>query len=75
MNLFRRLFCKHSFDFIRNIYGDEIRYYGWKRSIWKCSKCGKLHYSRNLYQTHTSDTSNLIYKKFNVEIITNKFKL
>lgn len=44
MNILKRLFCKHTYTFIRNIYGDEIRYLGWKRSVWKCSKCGKINY-------------------------------
>ena len=41
MRFLKRLFCKHDLSFVRNIYGDEIRNYGWKRSIWKCNKCGK----------------------------------
>jgi len=48
MNILKRLFCKHTYNFVRNIYGDEIRYLGWKRSIWKCSKCGKIKYSEHL---------------------------
>ena len=49
MNIFKRLFCKHNYEFVRNIYGDEIRYTGWKRSIWKCNKCGKIKYSEELW--------------------------
>ena len=44
----RTLLCKHSYEFVRNIYGDEIRYLGWKRSIWKCTKCGNIHCSNEL---------------------------
>ena len=44
----KRLFCKHKYEFVRNIHGDEIRYVGWKRSIWKCTKCGKIYYSAYL---------------------------
>ncbi len=37
----KRLFCKHyKVTFVRNIYGDEIIHFGWKRSLWKCVKCG-----------------------------------
>ncbi len=37
----KRLFCKHyKVTFVRNIYGDEIIAFGWKRSLWKCVKCG-----------------------------------
>ena len=48
MNIIRRLFCKHNYEFVRNIYGDEIRLLGWKRSVWKCSKCGKIKLKDNL---------------------------
>ena len=38
----KRLFCTHNFEFVRNLYGDQIIEWGYKRSVWKCSKCGKL---------------------------------
>ena len=41
MRFFKRLFCQHELEFVRNIYGDEIIERGWKRSIWRCRKCGK----------------------------------
>lgn len=39
------LFCAHDFVFLRNLYGDQIN--DWSttvlvRSVWRCSKCGKL---------------------------------
>ena len=40
MNWIKRLFCKHQFVFVRNIYGDEINKCGGHRTLWKCSKCG-----------------------------------
>jgi hypothetical protein len=48
MNILQGLFCSHTYEFVRNIYGDEIRYLGWKRSVWKCSKCNKIKYSEYL---------------------------
>lgn len=48
MNILKRLFCKHEFEWQRNIYGDEIHYCGGKRSIWKCKKCGKIQYRGKL---------------------------
>ena len=39
-NFIKRLFCRHTYLFVRNIYGDEIIERGWKRSLWKCVKCG-----------------------------------
>ena len=37
-----RVFCKHNYSWIRNVYGDEIYMTGkFKRSWWKCNKCGK----------------------------------
>lgn len=44
MNLFKSLFCKHDYKFIRNIYGDEINHRCGKRSLWQCEKCGNLEY-------------------------------
>jgi hypothetical protein len=44
MNILKQLFCKHDYQFIRNIYGDEIIWRGWKRSEWRCSKCGRIKY-------------------------------
>lgn len=47
--LCKQLFCKHEWVHVSNIYGDMIRYTGWKRSVWKCKKCGRLKYKENLY--------------------------
>lgn len=45
IKFFRQFFCKHEKEvFVRNIYGDEILEYGWKRSIWQCEACGKYAY-------------------------------
>lgn len=49
-NIIRQLFCKHNYHFYRNIYGDEIIYCGYKRSIWKCTKCGKEIYKDELWK-------------------------
>lgn len=48
MNLLKRLFCEHEYEFVRNIYGDEINACRGYRSIWKCKKCGKIEYRKNL---------------------------
>jgi len=49
MGWIKRLFCKHEYEFLRNIYGDEINYCGGYRSIWRCKKCGALEYRENLH--------------------------
>lgn len=49
-NILKRLFCKHDYQLVRNIYGDEINYTGYKRSIFKCSKCNKYIYRDYLYE-------------------------
>lgn len=41
MKFIKRLFCKHEYEFVRNIYGDEINMVGGRRSWWRCKKCGK----------------------------------
>ena len=42
MKIIKQLFCRHKFNFIRNIYGDEIQECGYMRSVWKCQKCGAV---------------------------------
>lgn len=43
--------CQHKeLDFVRNLYGDEIVEYGWKRSIWQCKKCGGYVYQEHLHK-------------------------
>jgi hypothetical protein len=42
MKFIKRLFCRHSYAFYSNIYGDAIIDWGWKRSLWRCEKCDKL---------------------------------
>lgn len=37
----------HDMKFIRNIYGDDIIYFD-ARSIYKCKKCGKFEYRKEL---------------------------
>lgn len=41
MKFIKRLFCKHEYEFVRNIYGDEINMVNGRRSWWRCKKCGK----------------------------------
>lgn len=51
----KRLFCKHyKVTFVRNIYGDEIISFGYKRSLWRCEKCGALVLGDYLH--HSGDT-------------------
>ena len=40
MKLFKRLFCKHRYKTITNLYGDIINTFDC-RSILECTKCGK----------------------------------
>lgn len=48
MNWFKRLFCKHEYEFLCNIYRDEVIWCNGYRSIWRCKKCGALVYRKNL---------------------------
>lgn len=37
----KRLLCRHrDLAFVRNLYGDQIIHAGYKRSEWRCCKCG-----------------------------------
>ena len=41
MRLVIRPTCRHEYEFVRNIYGDEINHVGGMRSLWRCVKCGR----------------------------------
>ena len=49
MSIITRLFCRHEYEFVRNIYGDEINHAGGCRSWWRCRKCGKRVLDQHLY--------------------------
>jgi hypothetical protein len=49
MTWVKKFFCRHSYEFVRNVYGDEIMSLGWKRSVWRCSKCSNIEYRDNLH--------------------------
>jgi len=49
--MFKKIFCKHNYEFNSNIYGEPIHtMFRGNRSIWKCSKCGNYEYRPNLYE-------------------------
>lgn len=48
----KQLLCnhiEHHLEFIRNIHGDEIYLAGGKRSIWRCTNCGKIILRNSLF--------------------------
>ncbi len=45
----RALRCTHRYEWFRNIYGDEIIYSGYKRSVWRCRFCGKYRYEDHMH--------------------------
>ena len=45
MGYFKKLFCRHHFVFVANIYGDATIPCDWKRSILLCDKCGKVKFN------------------------------
>ena len=53
MNLFKSLFCKHKYKFIRNIYGDEINAHNGMRSEWRCAKCRHIQYREDYHNIET----------------------
>lgn len=55
MNFIKRLFCAHDWQFVRNIYGDEIYEFGGDRSVWRCSKCGKVESRHQFVQPAKGD--------------------
>lgn len=53
MRFIKRLLCRHEYEFVRNIYGDEINHVGGNRSWWRCRKCGKMALDPHLYEEDT----------------------
>ena len=49
MGILKRLTCRHEWEFVRNIHGDEIMAAGYMRSWWRCPKCGKWKRREGLY--------------------------
>lgn len=46
----RRMLCRHKqWEFVRNIYGDEINHVDGKRSFWKCRECGLVRLKDELH--------------------------
>lgn len=45
MKFFKRLFCKHEYKTLTNLYGDAINTFHGARSIKECIHCGKWKYS------------------------------
>lgn len=71
MKWIKRLFCKHEYEFVRNIYGDEINQLNYKRSECKCKKCGKLNIEMNYIMTnlaHINYVKNWINFMMNIMI-------
>lgn len=44
IKLLKRLFCKHDYKTLTNLYGDVVREYNGAKSIQICTKCGKRIY-------------------------------
>ena len=64
MKWIKRLFCEHEYEFVRNIYGDEINACGEYRSIWKCKKCGKIEYRQNLQMVSLLQRLDNLYDEY-----------
>ena len=63
-NFIKEWRCEHDYEFVRNIYGDEINWCGGYRSEWRCKKCGKSEYRRYLQTTTIIDKLDKLYDKY-----------
>ena len=50
MRIIKHLLCKHEYEFVRNIYGDEINHVSGARSWWLCKKCEKMALGAHLHE-------------------------
>ena len=64
MRWLKRLLCKHDFEFVRNIYGDEINHAGGRRSWWRCRKCGKWIARDELMRSDTRATIDALRARY-----------
>lgn len=44
VQIIKRLFCKHEFKTLTNLYGDAINLFNGNRSIKQCVYCGKIKF-------------------------------
>lgn len=51
--LIQNVGCEHEYEFVRNIYGDEINDHNRMRSEWRCTKCGHVQYREDLHTVGT----------------------
>jgi hypothetical protein len=54
--MWRRFLCwtseyGHRWEFVRNVYGDEIHALGGSRSVHQCTRCGRVLYYHALWPT------------------------
>jgi len=59
-NFLKRLFCKHDYRTVANIYGDAIINFGGARSIQQCRHCRKIRYGDGLDDTCKVNLNNVI---------------
>lgn len=55
---------KHEYEFVRNIYGDQINQHNGMRSKWRCKKCGKIEYRKYLQTTTIAEKLDKLYDKY-----------
>ena len=60
----KRKKCEHDYEFVRNIYGDEINWCEGYRSEWRCKKCGKIEYRKYLQTTTILDKLDKLYDEY-----------
>ena len=63
-DFFKRKKCEHDYEFVRNIYGDDINWCGGYRSEWRCKKCGKTEFRRYLHEVSTYKYLNNLYNEY-----------
>ena len=44
MSIFKQLVCKHDWEFKFNLHGDAVIYSGYKRTAYRCKKCGQYKF-------------------------------
>ncbi len=40
MKILKKIFCRHKYEYVKKLYGDEINTHNGKRIEYRCEKCG-----------------------------------
>ena len=74
MGILKMVFCRHKdLEFLGNIHGDLICQCGFKRSAWRCKRCGRLFFKPHLVEGSKKSYNDYLNERFWQKIIAVDF--